>query len=131
MKRLFQVFLIALSSTFAAQAIAEDEEEFFGCCPNLDFLNESTETMDPATASFDSMILYQRPTCPFCRKVTDFMENNDIQISIKDTRDQSNLAELESIGGKRQVPCLVIDGEALYESNDIINFLSEVKANNS
>jgi len=30
--------------------------------------------------------------------------------------------ELIRIGGKGQVPCLVIDGKALYESDDIIEW---------
>ena len=33
--------------------------------------------------------------------------------------------ELLEIGGKTQVPCLVIDGKALYESDDIINWLEQ------
>ncbi len=32
---------------------------------------------------------------------------------------------LLDVGGKTQVPCLVIDGKALYESNDIIEWLKE------
>ena len=31
--------------------------------------------------------------------------------------------ELIKIGGKPQVPCLVIDGQALYESDDIIDWI--------
>jgi len=33
--------------------------------------------------------------------------------------------ELISIGGQSQIPCLVIDGKALYESDDIIEWLKE------
>ncbi len=33
--------------------------------------------------------------------------------------------ELIKIGGKPQVPCLVIDGKALYESSDIIEWLKK------
>ena len=31
--------------------------------------------------------------------------------------------QLVSVGGKRQVPCLFIDGKPMYESQDIINWL--------
>ena len=33
--------------------------------------------------------------------------------------------ELIKIGGKTQVPCLVIDGKALYESLDIIEWFKK------
>lgn len=33
--------------------------------------------------------------------------------------------KLVSAGGKRQVPCLFIDGKPLYESMDIIKWLQE------
>ncbi len=43
---------------------------------------------------------------------------------MKDTmKDPAARAELAKIGGKTQVPCLVIDGKPLYESLDIIEWL--------
>ena len=72
------------------------------------------------------LTLYYRPMCPFCRKVLQFMEENSISFSKKDVgADSKNLQDLQGIGGKTQVPCLVIDGKALYESNDIIRWLKE------
>ena len=45
---------------------------------------------------------------------------------MKNTRENpAFLEELVKIGGKSQVPCLVIDGRALYESDDIIEWLKE------
>ncbi|MBS4843870.1 MAG: glutathione S-transferase domain-containing protein, partial [Collinsella sp.] len=32
---------------------------------------------------------------------------------------------LIAVGGKRQVPCLFIDGKPLYESSDIIAWVQE------
>ena len=32
---------------------------------------------------------------------------------------------LIAVGGKRQVPCLFIDGEPLYESSDIITWVQK------
>ena len=71
------------------------------------------------------LILYYYPTCPYCRKVTRFIDKNDLdQIELKNiNQDQEAEAELIETGGKRQVPCLFIDGEPLYESDDIINWL--------
>lgn len=72
------------------------------------------------------LTLYQFDMCPFCVKVKNYMDQNSIQIPMKDilTDSQAKL-ELLEIGGKTQVPCLVIDGKALYESDDIINWLEQ------
>ena len=72
------------------------------------------------------LTLYQFDMCPFCVKVKNYMDQNSIQIPMKDilTDSQAKL-ELLEIGGKTQVPCLVIDGKALYESDDIINWLKQ------
>lgn len=72
-----------------------------------------------------NLTLYYTPSCPFCKKVTDFMQKNDIQIKMVD-RDFSpqDRKALIDIGGKPQVPCLLIDGKAMYESDDIISWLA-------
>jgi len=69
--------------------------------------------------------LYYYPTCPYCRKVTKFIDKNDLnEVELKNiNQDQEAESELIEVGGKRQVPCLFIDGEPLYESNDIIKWL--------
>ena len=56
----------------------------------------------------------------------DYLSEKEIHITIKDTQTSSDShKELIQIGGKSQVPCLVIDGQALYESTDIINWFEE------
>ena len=69
--------------------------------------------------------LYKMDTCPYCRKVMSYIESsgrNDIVYKdIIQSRDAEE--ELIKAGGKRQVPCLFIDGEPLYESLDIIDWL--------
>ena len=71
--------------------------------------------------------LYKMDTCPYCRKVMSYIESsgrNDIVYKdIIQSRDAEE--ELIKTGGKRQVPCLFIDGEPLYESLDIIKWLEE------
>lgn len=72
------------------------------------------------------LTLYYMTTCPYCQKVLNFMKENDITVPLKNTQETSeNRQELLQIGGKTQVPCLVIDGKALYESNDIIKWMKE------
>ncbi len=50
-------------------------------------------------------LLYYKKTCPYCQKVLRFMN------------------DLVRVGGKKQVPCLVVGGKPLYESDDIIAYL--------
>ena len=70
------------------------------------------------------LILYHFEGCPFCHMVRDFIEDNSMEVIEKDIRmDASAREELIRIGGKTQVPCLSIDGKALYESRDIIRWL--------
>jgi glutaredoxin len=60
--------------------------------------------------------------------VLNFIEKNNLNNSfiLKNIReDPEARKELISIGGKEQVPCLFIDGNPLYESADIINWLEE------
>lgn len=68
--------------------------------------------------------LFVGTACPHCRKAENFMEENNIEIQIVNINENRDaMKELIEKGGKRQVPCLFHDGEYMYESNDIIEFL--------
>lgn len=70
--------------------------------------------------------LFYKPTCPFCKKVLNYMDEQGIDLPLRDvSTDTDARDELLSVGGKTQVPCLFIDGEPLYESGDIIDYLSK------
>jgi glutaredoxin 3 len=72
------------------------------------------------------LTLYHFDGCPYCKRVTDFLAKENIHIPTKDIHENmSDKDELVKIGGKKQVPCLVIDGKALYESLDIIEWLKK------
>lgn len=72
--------------------------------------------------------LYYYPACPYCRKVTRFINKNNLELNLKNiNKDKEAAKTLVAVGGKRQVPCLFIDGEALYESDDIIKWLKNNK----
>lgn len=74
------------------------------------------------------LVLYIRPNCPHCRKVTNYLKKEKKSIPTKDIgRDGQARAELIQKGGKQQVPCLMINGKAMYESNDILNWLKSNK----
>ena len=70
--------------------------------------------------------LFMKPTCPYCVKVMNFMSESNITIPLRDiVADESAAETLVAVGGKRQVPCLFIDGKPLYESGDIIEWLRD------
>lgn len=70
------------------------------------------------------LALYYFSSCPYCRMVLDVIERMDIDIDMHDIHlEEGARDELIRIGGKGQVPCLVIDGKPLYESGDIISWL--------
>jgi glutaredoxin 3 len=69
------------------------------------------------------LVLFSSRTCFFCHRVLDWAHKLQIPLTVKDTReDRQAKKTLVSVGGKRQVPCLFINGKPLYESNDIIKF---------
>ena len=71
----------------------------------------------------NKLILYYKPTCPYCQKVIRYMDQANIKFPLANISDgYEALQELINVGGKRQVPCLFIDDKALYESDDIIEW---------
>lgn len=69
--------------------------------------------------------LYMFETCPYCRRVLQYMADTgrtDVELHDihKNAEDRRRLIE---VGGMEQVPCLFIDGKPLYESLDIIDWL--------
>lgn len=74
----------------------------------------------------DNMVLYYKPTCPYCQRVTHFIEANGIEMDMRDTLVEAHLEELLAINGVSQVPCLVVDGKPMLESEDIILYLKSV-----
>ena len=76
-------------------------------------------------ATYENMALYYRASCPFCRRVLSFMRDSGIEMELRDTTNPDTRAELVRIGGKPQVPCLLVDGKPLYESADIVAYLAD------
>ena len=77
----------------------------------------------PSGKKVANLTLYHRPGCPYCALVFDYMKKNNISIPLKNIYEHPSIRkELIQIGGKAQVPCLVIDGKAIYESNDIVEW---------
>ena len=73
-----------------------------------------------------NLTLYHFVGCPYCQRVRDFLAKENISVPMKDIHENPAVRdELIKIGGKGQVPCLVIDGKAIYESSDIIEWFKK------
>ncbi len=100
-----------LSTPAAIDRPAEDQKEVDRACQDL--------------------ALYQFKACPFCIKVRKEMARLNLNIPIRDARDNSEHRQaLEQEGGRIKVPCLRIHNEQgqdewLYESDDIIAWLQQ------
>ena len=76
----------------------------------------------------ETLELYYYPECPYCQKVLRVIEVLGVadEIELKDIHaDGEALRTLVDVGGKRQVPCLSIDGKPMYESGDIAAWLNQ------
>ncbi|OGX05635.1 MAG: glutaredoxin [Omnitrophica WOR_2 bacterium GWA2_47_8] len=73
-----------------------------------------------------ALTLYYRDTCPYCQKVLNHLKQANISVTMKNVETApANREELITIGGKGQIPCLVIDGKALYESDGIVTWFKK------
>ena len=67
---------------------------------------------------------YYFESCPYCQRVMNVIEKNQIQVNWMDTSKNSDHAKkLRSDTGRTTVPCLYIDGKPMFESLDIIKWL--------
>lgn len=68
--------------------------------------------------------LYTSATCPYCKRVERVIDEVGADVELHDIyKSDADLQRLIEVGGKRQVPCLFIDGKPLYESADIAAWL--------
>ena len=72
--------------------------------------------------------LFILETCPYCKKVMDFLDNQHMKYEKIDITDKESESALIRIGGKRQVPFLVDTDRniQMYESKDIIEYLKTI-----
>ena len=74
--------------------------------------------------------LFKSDTCGFCHRVRSFLQQNNIEVPLRDiNQDQVAFRELLAGGGRSMVPCLRIEaGDGvicwMYESMDIMRYLA-------
>jgi glutathione S-transferase len=72
--------------------------------------------------------LYHFESCPYCAKVRVVIDELGLKSKIKyhDTlKDPAAEKRLVEMNGDDQVPCLVIDGKPMLESDDIVAWLRD------
>jgi glutaredoxin 3 len=73
---------------------------------------------------FADVVLYSSTRCPYCVDVQNYLDSVGKKVDTKYIdKDPALRQELKEKGGKTQVPCLMIDGYAMYGSQDIIKWM--------
>lgn len=77
------------------------------------------------------LVLFYYASCPFCRRVSQHIQQQGWGIEERDILKNSRWREeLMAGGGRTQVPCLKIENtdgtvDWMYESMDIVNYLND------
>jgi len=73
--------------------------------------------------------LFILETCPYCKKVINYMTEKNIKFNLVDTSKNDNVLKLLTLGGKDQVPFLYNPetNDKIYESDDIIKYIDTLK----
>jgi glutaredoxin len=102
---------------------------FFTLNPECSALESSKFSKQATSKEKPQLLLYYTPWCPYSQKVLNYLTQIHKTVPMKNLQnDPKGKEELKKIGGKSQVPCLVINGKAMYESADIIRWLSQNQA---
>lgn len=76
-----------------------------------------------------ALTLYYRPFCPYCHRVLEAAKKLNVALDLKNLQeDPEALKKLKELTGKTQVPCLVVDGKPMLESEDIVRWLERNQA---
>ena len=72
------------------------------------------------------LLLYYKESCPYCQKVLNALDDMGKVVPLADiAANPKNRDTLIEIAGRKTVPCLMIDGVPMHESDDIIVWLTE------
>jgi glutaredoxin 3 len=76
---------------------------------------------------------YHRLDCAHCARVRDFITSQKLQafIHLHDVEaEDGSIDRLHKLSGRKEVPCLVVEGSALFEYDHIIRWLEVNMAQN-
>ncbi len=107
-----------------------DVEDLVGECKKING-EQGAGKLAEASPIPGQSILYVKSRCGHSRRALLAIENLHLRDSLKVINvsdDPAGAADLEKLGGKNQAPCLVLGGEPLYESAELIRQLAELAA---
>ncbi|PIQ29130.1 glutaredoxin [bacterium (Candidatus Blackallbacteria) CG17_big_fil_post_rev_8_21_14_2_50_48_46] len=91
------------------------------------FFKQPAKTEQVLNLKPDELVLYKFDACPFCRRVMAVIEEHQWPVVYRDTRENPQYRQkLIELTGKTQVPCLLVDGQPMLESKEIIQYLQTV-----
>ena len=93
-------------------------------------LSRSDEEQQKVDEACKSLTLYQFAACPFCVKVRKEIARLNLNIELRDAKNnEQHRRELSDGGGRVKVPCLRIEQDDnvqwMYESDDINQYLQQ------
>lgn len=74
----------------------------------------------------ENAVLFYRPTCPYCRRVLEYMDEVGIEVDKRNVLEGDNQTLLEEVSGQDAVPVLVANGQPIIGFDVIIEYLQEV-----
>lgn len=90
----------------------------------LSLLWQSIMPLEAAATTYQ-VALYYSHRCPHSQKVLDYLKESHTHVALRNVlRDPEAKKELQEYGGYMIVPCLVVNGRAIYDATDIIEWLS-------
>ena len=68
--------------------------------------------------------LFYSDSCPYCRKVINYFNDNNIEFEPKDINERNNYEKLMELGKISQIPFLIDTdtGNMMYDSDKIIDY---------
>jgi glutaredoxin 3 len=98
-------------------------------CPETNQGNGPSGNKPGASSRPVRMELFYFPDCPYCRKVLGAIDDLGLEDKVLFRNARSDPKEREALvglTGRTQVPCLVVDGKPMHESEDIKQYLYQV-----
>jgi glutaredoxin 3 len=81
---------------------------------------------DLSTGDRVHLVLYMTDRCGYCRIVFKAADSLGVNLEYRNVlRDSKHLQGLISLTGRRTVPCLLVNGESMFESARISEWLHE------
>jgi glutaredoxin len=106
---------------------SRDIDELLALCEEINKDQPGAQPFASPTGVVSNTELFVKSGCGFSKVALLARENLHLEsaVVVKNITDDAGAkAELEKLAGKLQVPCLVIDGKPMHESDDIARYLA-------